>query len=79
MPLTDYDRVFIYSNHDKMSVPQLAKQLKRGYKSISDYMDEMGLSKKQRIISHNHPFKRANRGLEATLIHIKENSKPKLL
>lgn len=62
------DAAYLHANHKTMSVPQMAKSLKRASVTVYDYMGLLKLKPKGRVIDKTHPFVRQNRQLRATLI-----------
>lgn len=68
---------FIRENYASMSVPQMAKKMHRASSSIYPWMQMKGLQPfSPDTKPHDHPFRKANRRLEAIVIDRKiENRK----
>lgn len=67
--LSDTEQRFIKDNYQSLTLRELAKKLKRGNKTILDWMNENGLEKHNAAIKQrSHPFRVANRQMFATAI-----------
>lgn len=67
LELPDEARDFILANYQNMSVPDMAKKLKRGSTTVYGWMKELGLTPKGLVINSDHAFKKSNRKLEVFL------------
>jgi hypothetical protein len=72
---TEQDKVFLFENHKVMTVPNMAKELKKSATTVYDKMSELGLTPKGRVIPREHPFRVNNRRLEALLIECKKSKR----
>lgn len=63
--LSDTEKQFIRENFGKIPVRDMTKRLKRGGKTIYDFVKEEGISKctGEKNTTH-HPWRKANRQLE---------------
>jgi hypothetical protein len=72
--LTPEEEKFIRDNYAKMSVPKMAKELKRASASLYPWLEKEGLTPfRQDKKPHNHPFRKRNRQLEAFITYAKES------
>lgn len=65
----EQDATYLHAHHKTQSVPEMAKELKRGNKTIYEFMAALKLEPLARKISKDHPFRIANRNLEKNLLH----------
>lgn len=72
--ITAEEKKFITENYKSLSVPQMAKKLKRGSTTVYGWLEGMELKPKERDTS-DHPFRVSNRRLEALLIECKKNKR----
>lgn len=66
--MPDSDKAYILSHYKTMTVPEMAKDMKRGAVTVYAWMKDLKLEPKGRIIHRDHPFKKMNRRLEAIVI-----------
>jgi len=67
LELPDDAKEFIMANYQSMSVPDMAKKMKRGSTTVYGWMKDLQLKPKGLTITNDHPFKKSNRNLEAFL------------
>lgn len=64
----EQDATYLHANHQIQSVPEMAKELKRANVTVYKFMEALGLPPMARVITRDHPFRRANRHLEKNLL-----------
>lgn len=70
--LTESEIQIIHDHHESLGIADLVKKVKRGYPLVKQYMDSKGLKSMKRAPHDiDHPFRRANRRLEAVVIERK--------
>lgn len=68
----DADAKFLQQHYRSMSVPEMAKKLKRAAVTVYGFMAALGLPPRGRLIDNSHPFVQANHRLRATLQTFKD-------
>lgn len=80
MTVPKQDAAYLRAHYKTQTVPEMAKELKRGAATLYGYMKELGLEpKKRQPDTTNHPFRKQNRKLEAMIItnrQLKSGRKP---
>jgi len=61
------DAAYLRAHYKTQSVPEMAKELKRGNATVYGFMETLGLPPLRREIRRDHPFKVQNRKLETML------------
>lgn len=62
------DATYLHANYKTMSVPAMAKILKRANATVYGYMTALKLKPKEYKPATHHPFKRQNRKLETMFL-----------